>query len=87
MILTREPRVPAEYEGYYHLLLRMIEYAKYDIKYARVGGKNFESAVSWLLYGDGYNFATTILSEPQKIRRTFEPIVDERRRLSEGRRD
>jgi hypothetical protein len=87
MILTHKPKVPSEYEGYYQLVLKMITYAKHDIKYARVGGWRFESAVAWLLYGDGYKFARTILSEPHNIRKVYEPIVDQRRRDSESKCD
>jgi hypothetical protein len=85
MILNRKPKVPSEMEPYYQFLLKAVELAKQDIEEAQVGGRRFESAVAWLLYGQGYKFATSILSEPHSIRKHYEPIIDRRRDDSANR--
>jgi hypothetical protein len=88
-VLCPKPDIPVEMEPYFKFLLKAIELAKFEIEHAKVGSEHYESAVAWLVYGEGYDYLAAILADPERIKALLESIIDRRRGAfgSEGRDD
>jgi hypothetical protein len=85
MIYYPKPKIPSNMEPYFEFLCAAVEQAIEDIENERPGSKHFESAVAWLLYGQGYEYCTAILNYPEDMRKHYEPIIDKRRDDAESR--
>ena len=82
--LCSKPDIPVEIEPYFKFFVTAVELAKSDIENAEIGGQDFNSAVDWLIYGEGYDYLTLFLNDPERVRKFFESIVDRRRRGAVG---
>lgn len=87
MIYYPKSLLPPDMEPYFNFLCAAIEQAKDDIMNEKPGGRHFESAVAWFLYGQGYEYFTAIIDYPEDIRKKYEPIIDKRRDETESRGD
>jgi len=77
--ICSKPDIPVEIEPYFMFLLEAIKLAKYDIENAKLGSDEFESAAEWLIHGEGYDYLTLILEEPERVKKILEETVALRR--------